>query len=64
MGVTTGYYVRIKRGDKFVAVDLLEMTDQELDKFFAEVAQTSPSRCANWASTLVKWIKAHVEEAP
>jgi hypothetical protein len=50
----TGAYLRIQRAGKWVNVDIVEMTEDEI------LAVFSPDRAAKWIVFLVKWIREHV----
>ena len=55
----TGYFVRIKRDDKWRAVDIAEMTAAELDKFSASKPVEEGWA---WAKSLAIWIRDNVSE--
>lgn len=52
----TAFYVRIKRGDKFEALEIDQLTDEELEKFFTGLAGAD-----RWAIALAKWIRDNVK---
>ncbi len=54
----TDYVVRIKRDGRFELLDIDELTDAELDEFFAQF--DDPTLLANWAKSLARWIRDHV----
>jgi hypothetical protein len=56
----TGFYVRICRDGKWQAIDVAEMTDDELEKFF-DAQGLTPERLAAWARSLAKWIRDNVK---
>ena len=58
--IATGYVVRICRAGKWQAVDVAEMTDDELEKFF-DPKELSPERLAAWSKALAKWIRENVK---
>lgn len=60
----TGYYVRIKRGEKWEAVELDKMTDDEVNTFFVDLALKDPAKCGYWAACLARWIRDNVGESP
>jgi len=59
----TGFYVRICRDGKWQAVDIGEMTDDELEKFF-DSKELSGERLAAWVQALAKWIRDNVKAEP
>lgn len=56
----TGFFVRICRDGKWQSLDVVELTDDELEKFF-DAKDFSGERLASWAKSLAKWIRDHVE---
>ncbi len=54
----TGFFVRVCRDGKWQALDIAEMTDAELDEFFATVERM---RAIAWAKSLAKWIRDNVK---
>ena len=52
----TGAYVRIQRDDKWQVVEIDQLTDDELDKWF----QDRPDDAEKWAKFLAKWIRHNV----
>lgn len=57
----TGIPIRIKRGGEWQNLDIAELTDDELENFFAPWDQRSLAR---WAKTLAAWIRDNVQEQP
>lgn len=55
----TGYFVRIERDGKWQAVELDQMTDEELEVFFKDNPAST-----KWAIGLGKWIRDNVGEEP
>ena len=55
----TGFFVRVCRDGKWQALDITEMTDAELDEFFATVERM---RAVAWAKSLAKWIRDNVKK--
>ena len=53
----TGYYVRIKRGEKWEPVEIDQMTDAELSAFFESQEKNNPKASRAWAIALAKWIR-------
>lgn len=51
--MTTGAYVRIQRDGRWVNVDFVELTNEEMEAFFLE----HPEDGAKWACFLAKWIR-------
>jgi len=54
----TGFFVRICREGNWQPIDIAEMTDAELDDYFATIG---PDRAAAWAKALAKWIRENVK---
>ena len=61
MSGVTGFFVRIKRGGIWGNYQIDELTEEELEEFFADVG---PIRTHAWAKSLAKWIRDNVKEAP
>lgn len=57
----TGYFVRIKRDGKFQKIDVAELDDAELGKFFTPKEHL---QLRDWACCLAQWIRNNVEERP
>ena len=55
----TGYFVRAKRDGKWQSLDIVELTDDELDAF--ERCQ-APDKGWQWAKALAGWIRDHMFE--
>lgn len=55
----TGYFIRIERDGKWQAVELDQMTDEELEVFFKDNPAST-----KWAISLAKWIRDNVGEEP
>lgn len=53
----TGAYVRVKRDEKWESIEIDQLSDEELEMFFAE--ETNPKR---WAMFLAKWIRDNIRE--
>ncbi len=49
----TGAYLRIKRDGKYQAIEIDQMTDEELTNFFEE----HPYEALKWIHFLVGWIR-------
>jgi hypothetical protein len=60
----TGFYVRIEREGKFQPVEIDQMTDAELSKFFESQERDNPPSSRAWAIALAKWIRDNVAESP
>ncbi len=60
----TGFFVRIKRGEKWEPVEVDHMTDEELSKFFEDKEKDNPLASRAWAIALAKWIRENVKEGP
>jgi hypothetical protein len=56
----TGFFVRIQRDDKWQSIELDQLTDAELCKFFHD-SDMSP---VQWAIALAKWIRNNVQVQP
>ena len=57
----TNIFLRIEREGRYVAVDLDEMTDAELDAQDAFMARQDPRIAWHWAKGLARWIRDHPE---
>jgi hypothetical protein len=57
----TGFYVRIKRGDRWETAEFDQLTDQELDDF---TKAQPPKEGWHWAIALARWIRDNVHEPP
>ncbi len=57
----TGLYVRIMRDGEEKHLDITELSDDELAKFFD--GRTSPL-CGYWAATLASWIRDNNPRIP
>ena len=53
----TGAFVRIMRDGKAVNLDIVELTDDELEAFFGAC---DVHICRNWAVCLAAWIRNNV----
>lgn len=54
----TGAFVRIKRSGRWVNVDITELTDPELDAFFAE---RDAAEVRKWVRMLAGWIRDNIK---
>lgn len=54
----TGFFVRIKRDNKWQSIEIDKLTSEELDEF----AESQPNRGWAWAKGLIKWINKNVKE--
>lgn len=50
----TGYYLRVKRGEKFESLDIAELTEGELRATFKDKTQ---SDLLGWVVSLAKFIR-------
>ncbi len=57
----TSMYVRIRRDDKWQAIEVDQLTDEELDRFFVDLEAATLAR---WAKALAGWIRDNVGEDP
>ena len=57
----TGMYVRIRRDDKWQNIEVDQLTDEELDRFFVAMGAAGQVR---WAKALAGWIRDNVGEEP
>ncbi len=53
----TGAFVRIKRDGKMLNVDVTDLTDEELDEFFAD---RDVAELRKWVRMLAGWIRDNV----
>lgn len=58
----SGFFIRWERAGKWDSLDITELTDEELAKFFSQAP--SRQRVESWAVALVGWIRDNVIEAP
>lgn len=54
----TGAYLRIRRDNRWLSIEIDQLTDDELD----QLAKDQPERGWVWAKFLAKWINEHVKE--
>ena len=52
-----GAYVRIKRNDEWLSLEVDELTDAEMETFFRQI---EPDSGINWAIFLAQWIRDNV----
>lgn len=57
----TGFCVRISRAGTWQALDIAELTDNELQAFFEEQGEAKLTR---WAKGLAAWIRDNVKAEP
>ncbi len=60
----TGYYVRIKRGEKWQPIEIDQLTDSELAIFFQDQEKANGVSSRAWAIALAKWIRDNVHDMP
>jgi hypothetical protein len=56
----TGSFVRIRRGDAWANVEIDQLTDEELDRFFKK----NPADAERWAKLLAAWIRDNCKSEP
>ena len=56
----TGAFVRIKRDDRWQAIDIATMTEEEL----IQLSEDQPARGWIWAIFLASWVRDNVKQAP
>lgn len=55
--MATGAYVRVKRGARWVSLEIDQLTDEELDEW---IAMSNPEDGWKWAKFLAAWVRDHV----
>ena len=56
--MTTGAFIRIKRDGKWQAIDIVQLTNVELDRF----AESVPEAGWRWAKFLAQWIRDNMKD--
>ncbi len=54
----TGYFVRVKRGERYVNIDITSLDDRELTEFFNSVGA---DKARKWAVGLAQWIRDNIK---
>jgi hypothetical protein len=57
MSKKTGYYVRIERNNKWLSLDIAELTQEELLDFFSRM---EPDKMMSWIAALLEFIHKRV----
>lgn len=55
----SGYYLRVERNGKWMALDISEMTEEEIKKAFID---REPDELVRWIAHLAKFIGRLIEE--
>ena len=58
--IQTGYFVRAERGGKWQSIDIIELTEPEIEKLF----ESNPQKAVQFVIALVGWINDHVRFEP